>query len=609
LYETDTPLAERRAQALTLDRELLRDLLGQEGLRDLLDPDAVAQVEAELQALTEDRRARDADEVVDLLRRLGDLNDSELAARAEVAPEAGGRRTVRVRIAGEERWIAADDAGRYRDALGVVPPAGLPSTFLAPVERALEGLLLRWARTHGPFLAEVPAGRWGLPAGAVRAVLDALVRAGTLLLGEIRPGGTHPEYCHPDVMRKIKRASLARLRNQVAAVDAAALARFLPAWHGIGPARRSGVDRLREVVAQLEGIPLPYSALVDVMLPSRIPGFDPSSLDVLGAMGELAWVGRGSLGRKDGKIVLVRRERAAAFAPVAKNPEGPLHTRIREHLETRGASFLAELLTLGTESSEVVEALWDLVWDGVITNDTFQPLRSLAGGSGAGPRGRVTLAGGRWGLVSRLGPPMPETERIYTQAAALLARYGVVSREMAQAEDLDGGFQGVYKVFRAMEESGRARRGWFVDGLGGAQFATPGAVDQLRAAREGAEPEVVALSAVDPALVWGALIDWPATTHPEARPRRVAGAVVVVVDGLPALFADRGGRTAWTFAGTDPAHLEAAARQLGQNRRWLGARTLRIELLDGVPARQAGACAALLRGGYAADHQGLAFVG
>lgn len=626
LYETDTPLAERRAQALTLDRSLLRELLGQDELRDLLDPAAVAEVEAQLGWLTPDRQVRDADELHDLLRRLGDLTDAGIASRSAdpdaVADWLGtldeARRVARVRIAGELRWIAAEDMGRYRDALGVVPPPGLPIEFLDPVEAPLESLLLRWARTHGPFLASGPAARWALPEAVVTSLLRALVAQGTLLEGELRPGGTRREFCHPDVLRRLKRASLARLRDEVAAVEATTLARFLPAWHGIAGGRRrgagQGIDRLREVVAQLEGLPVPFSALEQVVLPARVPGFQPVMLDQLGAMGELVWVGRGALGARDGRVALVLRERAAALLPEPEAPpEGAVHDALVAHLRDRGASFLAELVAVAPQATttEVLGALWDLVWAGLVTNDTFQPLRGLGGsGPGKGRRRTMTMAGGRWGLTERLiVARASDTARVLATASTLLQRYGVVAREMAHAEGVSNGFTDVYKVLRAMEESAQVRRGYFVEGLGGAQFALPGAVDRLRSYREEGDAEVVVLSAVDPAQVYGSVLSWPEGTVESARPRRVPGALTVQIDGRLVLFADKGGRTVWTFSGTSGDTLEAAARALGGARQLAGLRTWRIESLDGHVAREAPAAGAFQRAGWVPDHKGLGYVG
>ncbi|HEX9100972.1 MAG TPA: DEAD/DEAH box helicase, partial [Polyangia bacterium] len=511
------PLAERKAQALTLDRNLLRELLGQEELRELLEPQAIADVEAELQGLLPERRARHADAVHDLLRRVGDLSAAELAARVEgdvgamLALLADSGRALTVHVAAEERWIAVEDAAKYRDALGVALPAGVAAAFLEPTMAPLEALVARWARTHGPFAADgrAPAARLGLAPARIAPVLRALVAAGRLYEGELIPGGSGAELCDPDVLRRVRRDTLARLRNEVAPVDAAVLARFLPRWHGVGSAR-GGMARLREAIDQLEGLALPFSELERAILPARVPDFQPRMLDELGAAGEVVWVGQGALGSDDGRVVVYRREHVASLfdapSPVAAAPElpGELHRAILAHLGARGASFAAQLPEAAARPDEVVRALWDLVWLGLVTNDTFAPLRTI-GRTSRGPRGRFSLpAGGRWStLASVVGAPPAETVRAHTRALMLLERYGVVSREAAAAESLPGGFSSVSGVLRAMEESGKIRRGHFVDGLTGAQFAHAAAVDRLRAARDvggdAVGPAVVVLSAIDPA--------------------------------------------------------------------------------------------------------------
>ncbi|MHB8893407.1 MAG: Lhr family ATP-dependent helicase, partial [Candidatus Limnocylindrales bacterium] len=354
MYDGDAPLAERRAQALTLDRDLLRELLGQEELRELLDPEALADLELSLQALVEERHAKDPDQVHDLLRRLGDLSADEAGARTlggrveasiHLAELARSRRAVRARIAGEERWIAMEDVARYRDGVGVSAPPGVPGAFLGPVVGALDGLLARYARTHGPFLGSEPVRRWTLPAGVVEDALHRLVAAGSLLAGEFRPGGAEREYCDPEVLRLLRRRSLSKLRREVEPVDPVTLARFLPAWHGVAsspsasgsggsPFRGSAaLERLAEVVDQLAGLPIPASVLERDVLPARIPGYQPRLLDELGAMGEVAWVGRGSLGRDDGRVVLCRpgREvlRPTGLPDGVERPVGEIHERLR----------------------------------------------------------------------------------------------------------------------------------------------------------------------------------------------------------------------------------------------------------------------------------------
>ncbi len=629
LYEQDAPPAERRAQALTLDRKLLAELLGQEDLRELVDPDALAEVEARLQARAPDRRVRDPDELHDLLRRLGDLSEAEIRARSagDPGPWLGvlrrQMRAVAVRVGGEERWIAAEDAGLYRDALGAVPPPGLPASFLEPVPDALERLLRRYARTRGPFRTRDPACRYGLTPAQVEPVLRLLEARGELLRGGIRPGGVEPEWCDPDVLRRIKRATLARLRRQVAPVEAAALGRFLPAWHGVG-APAPGEDALLEAVARLQGVPLPWSVLSREILPARVAGFRPDMLDLVAATGRILWVGRGALGPRDGRVVLYLREDAADLVEVPPfDPPGPVHARVLEVLEVRGALFLAELEAavreacpgLGPEAFR--EALWDLVWAGQITNDTFAPLRALGRRPARSTRGRMrqgaAVAGGRWSRVrdAACGDPEP-TRRAAAWARVFLERYGVVSRETVRAEEVTGGFGPIYRVLRALEERGQVRRGYFVEGLSGAQFALPGAVDRLRAAAEPAGPEApvaegepVVLAAGDPANPWGAVLPWPDTAgEGTSPPRRAPGARIVLVDGLPVLYAGPGWRHVVSFrvppAGR-PGAFEAAARALART----PGRRFRIERIDGKACGDSPLLGAFLRAGFRRDHRGL----
>ena len=659
MYDGDTPLAERRAGALTLDRDLLRELLGQEELRELLDPDALADLELSLQALVDDRAASTVDQVHDLLRRLGDLSTDEVGARTEgglataeawLADLASTRRAVRIRIAGQERWIAIEDVARYRDGVGATAPVGIPEAFLGPAAGALEGLLARFARTHGPFLTPEPAQRWGLPIGIVDDALERLLAAGTILRGEFRPGGAEREWCDPDVLRMLRRRSLARLRREVEPVDPAALGRFLPGWHGAAPVVGAGADptpfrgsaaleRLAEVVDQLAGVAIPASVLERDVLPTRVPGYQARLLDELGAMGEVGWVGRGSLGRDDGRIALYRpgREALRPSGPLddgggtggPDRPTGDRHDRLREHLERRGASFYRELHAAAGAGPdrETLDALWDLVWAGEVTNDTFAPLRALrwkrpaGGGNGARrPRaGRLTSLGppeaaGRWSLVE---PPhgVSPTERFHAQALALLERHGVLTREAVAAEGIEGGFAAVYPVLRALEESGRIRRGYFVDGLGAAQFALAGALDRLRADREANEhPEAAAvhvLAAADPANPYGAALPWPRRGETDRRPlQRAAGAYVVLVDGVAAMYLERGGSTLQTLAPADDPDLAAvAARALGSLVTSGRVRELVIRKVDGSPIADSPWRAVLLAAGFTAGYRGLTLRG
>ena len=663
MYDGDTPLAERRAGALTLDRDLLRELLGQEELRELLDPDALADLELALQALADERQATTVDQVHDLLRRLGDLSATEVAARTvgggDVADPwlselAASRRAVRVRIAGDERWIAIEDVARYRDAIGVTAPVGVPDAFLGPAAGALEGLLARFARSHGPFLTPEPAGRWGLPMGIVGDTLDRLLGAGTVLRGEFRPGGAEREWCDPDVLRQLRRRSLARLRREVEPVDAVAFARFLPAWQGVVPVAGPGADasahrgtvaleRLAEAIDQLAGVAIPASVLERDVLPARVPGYQPRLLDELGAMGEVGWVGRGSLGRDDGRIALFRPGHDALRPVGPADGEGAVsavnrpatarHERIREHLMRRGASFYRELHAAagGGSDRDMLDALWDLVWAGEVSNDTFAPLRALrwkrpAGGRGTSgsaarrPRlGRLTALGppeaaGRWSLVETTSDITP-TARLHAIALAQLERHGVLTREAVAAEGTDGGFSGIYPVLRALEDAGRIRRGYFVDGLGAAQFALAGALDRLRAARDSAdrpsEGVVHLLAGADPANPYGAALAWPRRDDADRRPfQRAAGAYVVLVDGLAALYLERGGSTLQTFPAFDEPEIAAAAvRGLSTLVTSGRQRDLVIRKVDGLPIGDSPVRGALLDAGFATGYRGLTLRG
>ncbi|MDQ3904165.1 MAG: DEAD/DEAH box helicase, partial [Actinomycetota bacterium] len=297
LYELDAPLAERRAAALALDSTLLAELLGAEAIRELLDPEVLLEIEAQLQRVDPDRRARDVETTADLLRSLGDLTESEAEQRGAtpdwLAELGRSRRAIIVRIAGEQRWIAIEDAGRVRDALGVALPVGIPEAFTEPVTDPLGDLLLRYARTHGPFTAASAAHRFGLGIAVVNAALDRMTALGILARGELRPVELRPtgpvstgtEYCHAEVLRRVRRGSLARLRAEVEPVEQAALGRFLPAWHGIGSWETSNQEparRLRSAptpgdvlgaVEQLAGAPVPASALESLLLPARLPGY------------------------------------------------------------------------------------------------------------------------------------------------------------------------------------------------------------------------------------------------------------------------------------------------------------------------------------------------
>jgi ATP-dependent Lhr-like helicase len=641
LYEGDAPLAERKAQALSLDRQLLRELLGQEELRELLDAGEIDALEAELQGLDPGRRAHHADGLHDLLRRAGDLreaevyarfDDTEITAAAALAELERTRRAVRMPLGGEPRWVAIEDVALYRDALGAPPPPGVPAALLAPVAAPVEGLLGRFGRTHGPFTTAQVAARYALPAAQVETLLGALAAQGKLVRGAFRPGGVDHEWCDPEILRRIKRRTLARLRNEVAPVEGAVLGRFLPAWHGVGQGR--GRARLADVLGQLEGLPLSFQELEGSILPARVSDFVPRLLDELGATGWLVWVGHGALGSSDGRIAVYRRDRVAALlapgafeaALGAAGELGPVHRAILDHLAGHGASFFVALVAActsapgdparadPTRADDVLTALGDLAWAGLVTNDTFQPLRLIgklrAGAGRRRARESALAASGRWSLVRELaaGAPSP-TESAHRRAQKLLERHGIVSREVAAIEELPGGFSSVYPVLRAMEEAGKVRRGYFVEGLGGAQFASPGAVDRLRGLRQRAgDAAAVVLAAVDPANPYGWLLPWPAHVEDGAAgPRRAAGARVVLVDGELVLYLDRGGRRMITFPAAASRHelVPVAVRGLATVASARRGKMLRIETIDGEPARRSPHAEVLRAAGFFADPRGL----
>ncbi|MFP5320911.1 MAG: DEAD/DEAH box helicase [Acidimicrobiia bacterium] len=630
MYEGDAPLAERRAAALALDRDLLRELLGSEELRELLDADVLADLELELQRLVEGRRARDADEAHDLLRVLGPLTLEELDLRVDgdaaalVDELAGQRRAYVAGIAGEDRWAATDDAGRLRDALGVAVPMGLPVAFTESVDDPLGDLVARYARTHAPFTTSAVAGRYGLTAERVLPALERLEADGRLLRGEFRPDGHEREWTDPDVLRTLRRRSLAALRKEVEPVEADALGRFLPAWHQVGSDRR-GIDALVDTVAQLQGAPIAASVLETDVLPVRLRGYQPAQLDELCAAGEVVWVGAGSLGAKDGRVRLLFRDQAGLLVPTLDPaPDGEAHAAILDHLRQRGASFWNELVaacqTEGApyDEASVLAALWDLVWAGHVTNDSMAPLRAFLGSKvrrAAGRRGatrprpgRLTRLGpaagaGRWSLVEPLLRPTPTpTEAAHAKARQLLERYGVLTREAALGEGSEGGFAGVYPVLKALEERGEIRRGYFVAGLGAAQFALGGAVDRLRSARESDGVGGLVLAATDPAQPYGAALPWPDSG---GRPSRQAGAHVVLVDGELVAFLERGAHSVSTFEAT-AAHREWATllQELVHRGR---ERSLEIRKVDGVPVAES-PCAEVLRAaGYKDGYKGLVY--
>jgi ATP-dependent helicase Lhr and Lhr-like helicase len=626
MYEYDAPLAERRAAALALDRDLLRELLGAEDLRELIDPAALDELELELQHLAASRRARSADDVHDMLRRLGDLTVQEVAARsvgnapAWLAELDRGTRAIRLHVAAEERFVAIEDAARYRDALGAALPLGIPAAFTEPEPAPLEALVARYARTHGPFRARDVAGRLGIAEERVAGALASLEGRGRIVRGEFRPDGLEREWCDADVLRLLRRRSLAALRREVEPVDPSTLGRFLPEWQAV-TRPRSGPSALLDTIAQLQGAAIPASILETDVLPSRVRGYRPADLDALCASGDVVWVGAGGIGGDDGRIALVFRDQLRLLVtPPTALASGSVHDALRAHLEERGASFWPDLYSAAAISDErvVLDALWDLVWACEVTNDTPAPLRAYllrhrrkAARAGAKPRpGALRQVGppaaaGRWSLATSLLRPEPtSTESAHARAMQLLERHGVVTREAVVAEGVPGGYAGVYAVLRALEESGKVRRGYFVDGLGAAQFALPGAVDRIREVRDPrSETAVHVIAAADPAQPYGAAVAWPEST---GRPARATGAYVVLRDGDAAAYLERGARTLLTFpAGSDGSWVDGLASLVKDGR----VRRIELRTIDGEPAVESPFADVLRTAGFVEGYRGLVLRG
>ncbi len=794
MYEGDAPLAERRAQALALDSALLAELLGQADLRELLDPLVIMDTERELQRLTPDRRCPGLESVADLLREIGPLSADEVAQRCAepgsapgwLAALAGQRRAIEVRVAGEPRWAAIEDAGRLRDALGAALPTGIPDAFTEPVADPLGDLAARYARTHGPFTTAAAAARYGLGVAVLAGALHRLAAAGRVAEGEFMPGGRDTQWCDTGVLRLLRRRCLARLRNEAEPVPPQAFAAFLPRWQNAGrqvsPARTAGAagdrggrpaarraritgpDAVYDVIEQLAGVPVAASALETLVLPGRLPGYSPALLDELTAAGEVVWTGAGSLPGGDGWLVLAPAGTAPLlFPPPAEITMTPVHEAVLAVLDGGGALFFRALAdrVAATESRSgpsatahdgtghdgtghdgtghgdagpggirhlratdqaVASAIWDLVWAGRITNDTLAPLRTVltsgrptaepepaparqsaaspaadgagraaalappepgargltagrgrgpgrtgagdswAGGFGPGAPPVLRLSGrsgsrrpgfGRGALPSRSGPPtvsgrwsvlLPaepdQTRRMHALALALLDRYGIVIRGAVAAERLPGGFAALYPVLRAMEEAGQCRRGYFVEGLGAAQFALPGAVDRMRAlarrppgapagpqpagsdmsaagpvagpavpgpGRGDDGPAIQVLAAADPANAYGAALPWPprpGETPGGHRPGRKAGALVILADGRLVLYVERGGKTLLSWTSEESLLGPAAAALAGAVRDGaLG--KLTVERADGAGVYDSPLARSLEAAGFRPTPRGL----
>jgi ATP-dependent helicase Lhr and Lhr-like helicase len=672
IYDGDAPLAERRAQALSVDQSQLRELLGDAELRELLDTESIEAVERQLQRLDPQYLVKSADGLHDLLLSLGDLTRREIVDRSISADVAASvdqlvatRRALAIRVAGDPRFIAVEDAARVRDALGVPLPVGVPESLLQPVRDPVGDLALRYARTHAPFTAAEFAGRYALAPAAAEAVLLRLTGEGRLIEGEFRPGGTRREWTDANVLRMLRRRSLARLRHEVEPVEQQVLGRFGTTWQGIVK-RRQGADALLDAIEQLQGTPLPASILETEILPARIDVYDPADLDAVTAAGEVIWVGVEALGERDGRIALYLADHLprlmvpdmtkvrlppspASFGGTGKpdHGESDLSEReiaILECLRDRGASFFAPILEAagGGFPAETVDALWDLVWRGLVTNDTFHALRAFT--RARVPRRKARLlrrtevssfrsrrlappsAEGRWTLVGRadvsrrLEPSERSAKGVALRdstkwAAAmtqqLLARHGVLTRESLNVEAVPGGFGLIYPVLKGLEENGRIRRGYFVAGLGATQFALPGALDLLRSLREKPDdPEIAVLAATDPANPYGATLKWPTRKQPQSSqspqskdfsarsavsveagraPTRSVGATVILVNGALAAYLARGDRQLVTYLPeSEPERSKtgrAIARVLIDRARTGGEspRGMLIEEIDGVP--------------------------
>src|ERR1700733_4090009 len=642
IYDGDAPLAERRAQALSIDQSQLQEILGDTDLRELLDQAALDEVEAPLQSLDPEFQARHADGVHDLLLKLGDLTEAEIVARCAspeiasyVAELVDRRRAVRVRVASESRIIPVEYASRYRDALGTPLPPGLPEVFLESSEDPLREIIRRYARTRGPFTTQELASRYGLQFAAVDTALHALHARGKLLEGEFRPQGQHQEWCDPEILQQIRRKSLARLRREVEPVEWRTFGRFAARWQGVS-VRRRGIEALLDAVENLQGAALLISDLECEILPARIADYQVGDLDTVMAAGEVVWVGLEQIGDRDGRIALYLTDSLPhLLPPVELQTEQPALSekaqRILDFLAKNGASFFANIHAAadGGFQGETRDALWELVWSGRITNDTFHSLRALRVSKSATTRDHSFVPGirpgapefvrhfrsrqslevggaggqGRWSLLaSRLGAPISATKWSANIAQQLLTRHGIVMRETAAAENIARGFTTIYPALKTMEESGWIRRGMFVAGMGAAQFAAPSAVDMLRSLRaEPQVPEGLYLAASDPANPYGALLPWPRSENGDGEAAhqpahhtmsRTSGAGVILVNGALAAFLRRRNPAIRVFLpDSEPERMQIAselAKKLAELAvRWQGRRSgLLIGEINDAPARE-----------------------
>lgn len=594
MYEGDSPLAERRAAALALDTVLLSELLGRVELRELLDPAVIASTSAQLQHLTEERAARDAEAVTDLLRMLGPLTEPEIAARATTDAVGGwldglqaAKRALPVTYAGQTWWAAVEDIGLLRDGVGAPVPVGVPAAFTESVDDPLGDLIGRYARTHGPFTTAEVASRFGLGLRVTADVLGRMAVDGRMVRGEFVDDLPGDQWCDTEVLRILRRRSLAALRAQVEPVSTAAYGRFLPSWQHVGSTHSTGTDGLASVIEQLAGVLIPASALESLVFGQRVRDYQPAMLDELLASGEVMWSGAGQIGGSDGWVSFHLAETAPLTLPAPAEIEfTDTHRAIMETLGHGGAYFFRQLTDQAGES-ELKNALWELIWAGWVTGDTFAPVRAMLSGprrsstpahrqrqrpprlsrySVARPHSRAAdpMVSGRWSALPGAEPD--STVRAHFQAELLLNRHGVLTKGAAAAEGVPGGFATLYKVLSAFEDAGRCQRGYFVESLGGAQFAAASTVDRLRSYLDGVDPQrpeyhAVMLAATDPANPYGAALAWPTSAEDSHRPGRKAGALVALVDGQLVWFLERGGRTLLSFT-SDPDTQRAAAGAL-----------------------------------------------
>jgi ATP-dependent Lhr-like helicase len=650
IYDGDAPLAERRAQALSIDQDQLRELLGDADLRELLDAGAIEETEEQLQCVVEGYKARSMDGVHDLLLRLGDMTREEVSARCENAEVAASverlvkaRRALELKISGERRFVAVEDAARVRDALGAPLPPGLPGAFLEAAPDAMLDVVRRFARTHGPFTTDDVAERYELPKPAVEAVLQRLVGMGRVLEGGFRPGGLNREWVDAEVLRSIRRKSLAKLRKEVEPVAQRTLARLFTRWQGVVQPRR-GLDALLDVIENLQGAPLPASLLETEILPARLAGYKSADLDTLVAAGEVVWAGFEALGERDGRVGLYLAEKLPLLWPMKAKESDALSEKeaaIVEYLRHNGASFFQQLHDGmgGGYPGDTIDALWSLVWRGLLTNDALHALRAYcekpANSGRARPVKRVhnqsffrsrrttpPTAQGRWSLNAvafdeTRATATAQTAWSHALAQQLLTRYGVVFRETAHAENLPGGFSAVYDVLKALEESGRVRRGYFAADLGATQFAMPAAVDLLRSLRVANEEdaaEVVMVAATDPANPYGALLRWPSAPEEGSSLTRSVGARVVLVDGGLTAYLRRGNPNMQVMLPEEEPMRSRAARALAEflvaqvqreeNPEGRGRNSMLITQVNGVNVAESPLARYLLDAGFQAGAMG-----